>query len=111
MRLNNDYKKAGRYNTHFSFPPAAQWTNNNQLELGAQARAKVESERFVTHNNSIVTAQVGASVILHCKTSSATGGLVSAGKRWILFCFAITVFSLSYGMILGNDCPWKLWVF
>lgn len=67
--------------TFLPFLPAAQWTNNNQLELGAQARAKVENERFVTHNNSIVTAQVGASVILHCKTSSATGGLVSAGTR------------------------------
>ncbi|XP_045107884.1 uncharacterized protein LOC123502722 isoform X2 [Portunus trituberculatus] len=55
----------------------AQWTNTNQLELGGQARAKADGDRFVTQNNSIVTAQVGASVILHCKTSSATGGLVS----------------------------------
>ncbi|XP_063844734.1 uncharacterized protein LOC135091220 [Scylla paramamosain] len=44
---------------------------------GGQARAKADGDRFVTQNNSIVTAQVGASVILHCKTSSATGGLVS----------------------------------
>ncbi|KAK8378724.1 hypothetical protein O3P69_009441 [Scylla paramamosain] len=56
---------------------SAQWTNTNQLELGGQARAKADGDRFVTQNNSIVTAQVGASVILHCKTSSATGGLVS----------------------------------
>ncbi|XP_042212066.1 uncharacterized protein LOC121859337 [Homarus americanus] len=56
----------------------AQWSNtNNQLELG-QLGVKVPPEdRFVTQNNSVVTGQVGAAVILHCKTSSATGGLVS----------------------------------
>ncbi|XP_069185959.1 basement membrane-specific heparan sulfate proteoglycan core protein isoform X2 [Procambarus clarkii] len=55
----------------------AQWSpTNNQLEMGRPA-AKEVGERFVTQNNSVVTGQVGAPVILHCKTSSATGGLVS----------------------------------
>nr|XP_053651860.1 uncharacterized protein LOC128701919 [Cherax quadricarinatus] len=55
----------------------AEWSSsNNYLELGPPGR-KVDGERFVTQNNSVVTGQVGASVILHCKTSSATGGQVS----------------------------------
>ena len=33
--------------------------------------------RFVTYNNTVVESQVGATAILHCKTSSSTGGLVS----------------------------------
>ncbi|XP_069947885.1 uncharacterized protein [Cherax quadricarinatus] len=54
----------------------ARWTsNNNQVEAGQHK--VTAAERFVTTNNSVVTAQVGASVILHCKTSSATGGQVS----------------------------------
>ncbi|XP_037782342.1 uncharacterized protein LOC119578787 [Penaeus monodon] len=54
----------------------ARWTSSNKLGPG-EVSAKVPSERFVTQNNSVVTGQVGASVVLHCKTSSATGGLVS----------------------------------
>lgn len=55
----------------------ARWTsNNNQVEAGQHK--VTAAERFVTTNNSVVTAQVGASVILHCKTSSATGGQVGA---------------------------------
>ncbi|XP_063603255.1 cell adhesion molecule DSCAML1-like isoform X3 [Penaeus indicus] len=54
----------------------ARWTSSNKLGPG-EVNAKVPSERFVTQNNSVVTGQVGASVVLHCKTSSATGGLVS----------------------------------
>ncbi|KAK8373733.1 hypothetical protein O3P69_010535 [Scylla paramamosain] len=53
----------------------AQWTNTNSWSSGDR-RAKADGDRFVTQNKSIVTAQVGASVILHCKTSSATGGLI-----------------------------------
>ena len=33
--------------------------------------------RFLSTNNSIVTAQVSSTAVLHCRTSSATGGLVS----------------------------------
>ncbi|XP_063603247.1 cell adhesion molecule DSCAML1-like isoform X2 [Penaeus indicus] len=57
-------------------PFPARWTSSNKLGPG-EVNAKVPSERFVTQNNSVVTGQVGASVVLHCKTSSATGGLVS----------------------------------
>lgn len=33
--------------------------------------------RFISSNNSVVTAQVSSTAVLHCRTSSATGGLVS----------------------------------
>ncbi|KAK7079751.1 hypothetical protein SK128_003109 [Halocaridina rubra] len=53
------------------------WGNpNNQLGVPREPE-KLSEERFVTQNNSEVVGQVGSSVILHCKTSSATGGLVS----------------------------------
>ncbi|XP_069167815.1 uncharacterized protein [Procambarus clarkii] len=55
----------------------ARWTNNHPNQVETPGAHKISGERFVTTNNSVVTAQVGASVILHCKTSSATGGLVS----------------------------------
>ncbi|XP_071540887.1 uncharacterized protein [Panulirus ornatus] len=55
----------------------ARWTSNHHNQVEVTGGQKVTGGRFVTRNNSIVTAQVGASVILHCKTSSATGGLVS----------------------------------
>ncbi|XP_018021761.1 uncharacterized protein LOC108677954, partial [Hyalella azteca] len=43
-------------------------------ELRASAS---QDNRFVSKNNSVVTAQVASTAILHCRTSSATGGLVS----------------------------------
>ncbi|XP_064106579.1 uncharacterized protein LOC135215611 isoform X2 [Macrobrachium nipponense] len=53
------------------------WSSHNN-QLGApDETVKLPGDRFETQNNTVVTGQVGAAVILHCKTSSATGGLVS----------------------------------
>lgn len=72
-------KVGGAFKNWLASPAALSERNWSQsIEGVRELRASQPTDsRFVSANNTMVTAQVSSTAVLHCRTSSATGGLVS----------------------------------